>query len=38
VNYEENEYYYFFAKEDGTVLYSKTLNEHNNTVKKNKWY
>ena len=38
VNYEENEYYYFFAKEDGTVLYSKTLNEHNNTVQKNKWY
>ena len=38
VNYEENDYYYFFAKEDGTVLYSKTLNEHNNTVKKNKWY
>lgn len=38
VNYEDNEYYYFFAKEDGTVIYSRNLNEHNNAVKNNKWY
>ena len=38
VNYEENDYYYFFAKEDGTVIYSKNLSEHNNAVKNNKWY
>ncbi len=38
VNYEENDYYYFFAKEDGTVIYSKNLSEHNKAVKNNKWY
>ena len=38
VNYEENEFYYFFAKQDGTVIYSRNLNEHNKAVKNNKWY
>lgn len=38
VNYEDNDYYYFFAKEDGTVIYSSTLSEHNAAVQKNKWY
>lgn len=38
IDYEENGYYYFFAKQDGTVIYSKNLNEHNNAVKNNKWY
>lgn len=38
VNYEDNEYYYFFAKEDGTVIYSKNLSEHNNAAKQNRWY
>lgn len=38
VNYEDNDYYYFFAKQDGTVIYSRNLNEHNDAVKKNKWY
>lgn len=38
LNYEENEYYFFFAKSDGTVIYSKTLSEHNNAVQNNKWY
>lgn len=37
-NYEENDNYYFFACEDGTVLYSKTLDEHNQKVKDNLWY
>ena len=37
-NYEEHDYYYFFACEDGTVLYSKTLDEHNANVKNNLWY
>ncbi len=38
VNYEENEFYYFFAKQDGTVIYSRNLSEHNSAVKNNKWY
>jgi UPF0755 protein len=38
INYEHNDYLYFFAKEDGTVIYSKTLEEHNKAVKENKWY
>ena len=38
VNYEDNEYFYFFAKEDGTVIYSRNVNEHNQAVKENKWY
>lgn len=38
VDYEDNEYYYFFAKQDGTVIYSRNLSEHNNAVKNNKWY
>ena len=38
VNYTEHDYLYFFAKADGTVLYSKSLAEHNAAVKANKWY
>lgn len=38
VNYEHHDYLYFFAKEDGTVLYSQTYKEHQKTVKDNKWY
>ena len=38
INYEDSDYLYFFAKEDGTVIYSKTLNEHNKAIKENKWY
>ena len=38
VHYDKNDYLYFFAKKDGTVLYSRTLQEHNKTVKENKWY
>ncbi len=38
VNYEDNDYLFFFAKEDGTVLYSSTLAEHNAIVDANKWY
>lgn len=38
VNYEKHEYLYFFSKKDGTQIYSKTLSEHNNAVKNNKWY
>lgn len=35
---EEHAYLYFFAKEDGTVIYSETLEEHNAAVKKYQWY
>lgn len=38
INYTKHDYYFFFAKEDGTVIYSRTLNEHNKAVKENKWY
>ena len=37
-DYEKHEYYYFFATQDGDVLYSKTLAEHNATVQANLWY
>ncbi len=38
VNYEHHDYLYFFAKADGTVIYSASLAEHNAAVKANKWY
>ena len=34
----DHDYYYFFALQDGTVIYSKTYNEHLKVVKENKWY
>lgn len=37
-NYEAHDYYYFFATEDGKVLYGKTLAEHNQNVQENLWY
>lgn len=38
IDYTEHNYLYFFAKEDGTVIYSSTLSEHNAAVSKYKWY
>ena len=38
IEYDNHEYLYFFAKEDGTVIYSKTLDEHNAAVEKYQWY
>lgn len=38
LHYENNDYLFFFAKEDGTVIYSKTLAEHEKAVKENRWY
>lgn len=38
LNYEDHNYLYFFAKQDGEVIYSKTYNEHLKAVKENKWY
>lgn len=38
IHHDENDYLFFFAKKDGTVIYSKTLDEHNKAVKENKWY
>ena len=37
-NYEDHDYFYFFATEDGKVLYSKTLAEHEQIVEENLWY
>lgn len=38
LHYEKSDYLYFFATEDGKVLYSKTLDEHNKIVSENMWY
>lgn len=36
--YEKHDYFYFFATEDGKVLYTKTLAEHEQVVEENLWY
>lgn len=38
IGYEKSDYLYFFAKEDGEVIYSKTLAEHEKAVSENMWY
>lgn len=38
LNYEKSDYLYFFATEDGKVIYNKTLAEHEKTVQENLWY
>lgn len=38
LSYEKSDYLYFFAKEDGTVIYSKTYEEHEQAVSENMWY
>lgn len=38
VHYEPSDYLFFFATQDGKVLYSKTYAEHQKIVKENKWY
>lgn len=36
--YEKSDYLYFFATEEGKVLYSKTLAEHEKVQRENMWY
>jgi len=38
LNYEHNDYYYFFACADGTVIYSRTVEEHDQAATENKWW
>lgn len=38
LNSTESDYYYFFACQDGTVLYASTLEEHEKNVEENMWY
>lgn len=38
LHYEKSDYLYFFATEEGEVIYSKTLEEHEKTVSENMWY
>lgn len=38
LDYEKNDYEYFFAKKDGKVIYSKTYEEHKKAVQENRWY
>ena len=38
LNYQDIEAMFFFALEDGTVIYSNTYDEHLKVVSENKWY
>lgn len=38
LNYQESEYYFFFATKDQKVLYAKEYKEHLENVNNNKWY
>lgn len=38
LHYEKSDYLFFFATEDGKVLFSKTLKEHEKIAKDNAWY
>ena len=38
INYEPSDYFFFFATEDGDVLYTETYAEHQKVVEENKWY
>lgn len=38
LNYQKTDNLFFFALKDGTVIYSKTYEEHQEVVKENKWY
>lgn len=37
IEYEEHDYYYFYACPDGTVLYGRTMAEHNANIANNPW-
>ena len=38
LDYESHDYFYFFACEDGKVLYARTLAEHERNANENSWY
>lgn len=38
LNYQDFDAMFFFALEDGTVIYSNTYEEHQKVVSENKWY
>ena len=38
LEYTHHDYYYFFAKKDGTVIYNETYQGHDKAVRENKWY
>ena len=38
LHYQKSEALFFFALEDGTIIYSNTYDEHQQVVKENKWY
>ncbi len=38
LNYQKTDNLFFFALKDGSVIYSKTYEEHQQVVKENKWY
>ena len=38
LHYQKSDNLFFFALKDGTIIYSKTYDEHQQVVKENKWY
>lgn len=38
LNYDTHDYLFFFGKQDGSVIYNKTYEEHEKAVTENKWY
>ncbi len=38
IHHQKHDYFYFFAKEDGTVIYTKTYEEHLEVAEENLWY
>jgi len=38
LDYAHHKYYYFFADENGKVIYSETHDQHKKVVEENKWY
>lgn len=38
LHYQKSDNLFFFALQDGTIIYSKTYEEHQKVVKENKWY
>ena len=37
INYESHDYYYFYARPDGKVLYGRTLADHETNIINNPW-
>ncbi len=38
LNYQKNDYYFFFATKDSKTIYAKDYDEHQKNINENKWY